>query len=78
MMREYFIENRIKYLRGKYSSTGYQSGDRIEFRINYPKDGEGKDEIEKEKFRKSITAVPPSGDFHFSSLKTGFAGVKIG
>ena len=78
MMREYFIENRIKYLRGKYSSTGYQSGDRIEFRINYPKDGEGKDEIEKEKFRKSIAAVPPSGDFHFSSLKTGFAGVKVG
>jgi hypothetical protein len=38
MMREYFIENRIKYLRGKYSSTGYQSGDRIEFRINYPKE----------------------------------------
>ena len=78
MMREYFIENRIKYLRGKYSSTGYQSGDRIEFRINYPKDGEGKDEAEKEKFRKSIAAVPPSGDFHFSSLKTGFAGVKVG
>ena len=78
MMREYFIENRIKYLRGKYSSTGYQSGDRIEFRINYPKDGEGKDEEEKAKFRASIAAVPPSGDFNFTSLKTGFAGVKIG
>ena len=78
MMREYFIENRIKYLRGKYSSTGYQSGDRIEFRVNYPKDGEGESEEEKAKFRASIAAVPPSGDFHFTSLKTGFAGVKIG
>jgi hypothetical protein len=36
MMREFFIENRIRYLRGKYLSTNYQEGDRIEFRLTYP------------------------------------------
>ena len=78
MMREYFIENRIKYLRGKYSSTGYQSGDRIEFRVNYPVEATGELTEEQQRINASIKAVPPTGDFHFSSLKTGYAGVKIG
>jgi hypothetical protein len=36
LMREWFLTNRIKFLRGKYNSSNYQSGDRIEFRWYYP------------------------------------------
>lgn len=82
MMREWFIENRIKYLRGKHSSTGYQSGDRIEFRLTYPVKATATDNIalteEQIKTNKSIDAVPPKGEFHYTSAKTGYAGVKIG
>lgn len=78
MMREYFIDNRIKYLRGKYNSTAYQSGDRIEFRVNYPVVKTGELTEEDRLINASIAAVPPSGEFKFTSLKTGYAGVKIG
>jgi hypothetical protein len=76
MMRKYFINNRVKFLQGKYASNQYQaSGDRIEFRLYYPKtaDIQGNPQL-----LASVGAVPPSGDFDFTSLKTGFAGVKIG
>ena len=82
MMREFFIENRIRYLRGKYESTHYQEGDRIEFRLTYPKKIEATDNYqltdEDKKINASIEAVPPSGDFAYKSLKTGYAGVKVG
>lgn len=82
MMREWFVDNRIKYLRGKHSSTNYQNADRIEFRLTYPKlqVPTGNNELTDEQIRinKSIAAVEPSGDFNFTALKTGFAGVKIG
>ena len=79
MMREWFVENRIKYVRGKRSSINYQSSDRIEFRLTYPKYAESTDNSEEQaKINASVLAVPPSGDFTFTSLKTGFAGVKIG
>lgn len=38
MMREYFIENRTRYLRGRYATAGYQGGDRIVFRMQVPSD----------------------------------------
>jgi hypothetical protein len=78
MMREYFIDNRIKYLRGKYNSADYQGGDRIEFRVNYPVVKTGELTEEDRLINASIAAVPPSGNFNFTSMKTGFAGVKIG
>lgn len=78
MMREFFIENRIRYLRGKYSSTGYQSGDRIEFRLTYPKEISNPKNEEEERINASIKAVPPSGKFELSSMKTGYAGIKVG
>ena len=79
MMRDWFLDNRIKYVRGKRSSINYQSGDRIEFRLTYPKYQETADNQEEQnKINASIKAVPPSGEFKFKSLKTGFAGVKIG
>jgi hypothetical protein len=34
MMRKYFLNNRIKYLRGKYNSGIFKSGDRFEFRVS--------------------------------------------
>jgi hypothetical protein len=82
MMREWFVDNRIKYLRGKYSSSGYQTGDRIEFRLTYPVEEVATGDValteDQIKTNASIKAVPPSGDFDFKSLKTGYSGVKIG
>ena len=82
MMREFFIENRIRYLRGKYESTQYQEGDRIEFRLTYPKKVEATGDYqltdEDKKINASIEAVPPKGTFDYKSLKTGYAGVKVG
>lgn len=82
MAREFFIENRIRYLRGKYESTNYQEGDRIEFRLTYPKEVIAQGDYvltdEDKKINASIKAVPPSGDFDYVSLKTGYAGVKVG
>lgn len=73
LMREWFLTNRIKFLHGKYNSSNYQSGDRIEFRWYYPT-GQDKDE----QLNKSCQAVPPDGKFNFTSLQTGYAGVKLG
>lgn len=82
MMREWFIENRLRYLRGKYSSTNYQGGDRIEFRLTYPKvaTASGNTSLTEEQIKTnaSIAAVPPSGIFDYKSAKTGYAGVKFG
>lgn len=82
MMREYFIESRLRYLRGKRSSTGYQAGDRIEFRVTYPKEAKPTADTplteEQIKTNASILAVPPSGNFNLTSLRTGYAGIKIG
>ncbi len=73
LMREWFLSNRIKFLRGKYNSKNYQSGDRIEFRWYYPTGAEA-----DEALNASRAAVPPDGKFDFTSLKTGYAGVKLG
>lgn len=73
LMREFFIYNRIKFLRGKYASRKYQSGDRVDFRWYYPT-GEENDE----KLNISRRAVEPDGLFTFTSLKTGYAGVQLG
>lgn len=72
MMREYFLINRLRFLRGKYSSQTYLNGDRIEFRVSSPDRGES-DIIDA-----TLDAVPPSGTFNLTSLQTGYAGVKIG
>ena len=79
MMREYFVNNRVKFLRGGYISNNYESGDRVEFRLYYPKAEDLTDGSEKStKLLASINAVAPNGNFVLSSLKTGYAGVKIG
>ena len=73
IMREYFIVNRIKFLRGKYNSAKYRSGDRIDFRWYYPSG-----DITDEDLQKSVAAVAPTGTFDFTSLQTCYAGVQLG
>ena len=72
LMRENFITNRIKFLRGKHESGDYQGTDRIEFRFYYPRDAVD------ERVVKSVAAVPPDTNFTFKSLQTCYAGVKVG
>ncbi len=74
LMREWFVTNRFKFLRGKYVSGQFKGGDRIEYRWYYPSGSE--DEFNGH--GASVTAVPPSGEFTFKSLKTGYAGVQVG
>ncbi len=71
LMREYFVNNRLKFLRGKYGTNGFKGGDRLEFR-RYSSDST--DELEM----KSFAAVPPSNRYDFVGLKPGFAGVISG
>lgn len=72
LMRENFVTNRVKFLRGKHESDDYQGTDRIEFRFYYPKDATD------DRVVKSVAAVPPNTNFTFKSLQTCYAGVKIG
>lgn len=72
LMREWFVINRMRFLRGKRNSSVYQGGDRVVFRWNYPT-GSGNDAISN-----SIAAVPPSGEFTLTSVQTGYAGIQIG
>ena len=74
LMREWFLTNRIKFLRGKYNSHGFQNGDRIEFRWYFP-NGSGQEFIGHEN---SVQVVKPTGDFAFKSVQTGYAGVMVG
>ena len=79
-MREWFVTNRMKFLRGKYASGQFKGGDRIEYRWYYPSGNETefKIGIDGKDHSASVTAVPPSDSFKFKSLKTGYAGVQIG
>lgn len=74
LTREYFIENRLAFLRGKHVTDKFTNAQVAEFRWNYPVDSEGKDTITD----KSIKAVPPNGDFNFTSMQTCYAGVQLG
>jgi hypothetical protein len=46
--REYFVENRLKYLAGKYVSEDHTEKDRFFFRMTYPKPFEGDSLTEEE------------------------------
>lgn len=72
LTRDYWIRARVPYIRGKHKSTAFQSADIIEFRWNYPKDEN--DEL----LGDSIKVIKPDGLFNFKSLRTCFAGVKLG
>lgn len=76
--REYFITNRINFLRAKYQSNNYQSGDRVEFRMYVPTGESGDTQEEINKIKASIAKVPPNKVFDLTALGYGFAGVKFG
>ena len=76
LMREWFLTNRMKFLRGKYNSKKFKDGDRIEYRWYYPKAGALGEEFAGHE--ETVTAVPPSSEFELKSIKTGYAGVMVG
>lgn len=80
LMREWFVTNRFKFLRGKYASGQFKGGDRIEYRWYFPSGNEDEFKVGVDGLdhSASITAVPPSDSFTLSSLKTGFAGIQVG
>ena len=73
LMREDFIVNRIKFLRGKHNSDDFKNADQIEFRWNYPS-GTESDAL----LVKSAEYIPPTTNFTFTSLQPCFAGVMLG
>ena len=84
LMRESFIQNRIRFLRGKYASDKFQKNDRIVYRQNCPEtpktEPKREDYSDEELWREALSAyhVPSDGLFQFTSLKTGYAGVNLG
>lgn len=74
LMREYFIVNRIKFLRGKRNSAKFKANDRIDFRWYYPTGLE--DEFKGHE--KTVEKVKPNVDFEFTSLQTCYAGAVLG
>lgn len=73
LMREDFIINRIKFLRGKHNSDDFKNGDQIEFRWNFPS-GTESDKL----LVQSAQYVKPTISFTFTSLQPCFAGVMLG
>ena len=86
LMREWFINNRMKFLRGKYKSKMFQEQDRAVFRWYYPKSTQNtlpenptEEELDKYKLYQSVkNAATPSGGFELTSLKTCYGGAKLG
>ena len=81
LMRENFLINRIKFLRGKYSSSDFQNADQIEFRWNFPSAPSTSDEeliAKGEWLALSAKKVPPTTKFTFEALQPCFAGVMLG
>lgn len=75
LMRESFVTNRIRFLRGKYASNKFQGSDRIVFRWYYPDENDSDPNLAQSA---SPDVVPASGTFNLTSLKTGFAGIQLG
>lgn len=87
--REYFITNRVKFLRGKHGSEDFSTKDRITFRLYYPTGQEsnftevitnpdGSTTTIDHSASVSEGVAPPSDTFDFESLQTCYAGVLIG
>jgi hypothetical protein len=80
LSREWFMTNRMKFLRGKYNSAKFKAGDRIEYRWYYPKGTEDEfvNAADGQNHSESINAVPPNVEFELTSMKTSYAGVMVG
>jgi len=72
-MRKYFLNNRIKFLRGKYESDDFCSEDRVKFRFNAIKADNPNEDLQL-----SGQYVPANGIFTFTGLKAGYAGIMVG
>lgn len=71
--REAFINDRMQYLRGKYSSAKFLEGDQVAFRWYTPSKTDP-----DEKVAQSAEDVPANTIFKLTGLKTGYAGVQLG
>ena len=74
--REYFIKNRVNFLRGKYQSPKFLQEDRIEFRAYTPAAAE--DDENYTKIQNTLAAVPFDGTITLEALGPGFGGIKYG
>lgn len=80
MEREYFINNRVKFLRGKRQSSNFLNADRIKFRVTNFEVQDDKYDLtsQMEKIQASIAEVPASGKYIIKAFKPGYIGVKMG
>lgn len=70
LMRESYLKDRFRFIRGKHVSTRFQSGDRIEFRINW--------KTVKDKNGNTIEALSSNNKLDLTGLRVGYAGLKVG
>ena len=79
--REYFITNRIKFLRGKHGSDKFRTQDRVTFRLYNPT-GQEANFTDANGVNHSASVrndvAPPSTTFTFKSLQTCYAGALVG
>ena len=73
IMRKNFITNRMKFLSGKYHSKNFTNNDRLEFRFNSPSSTSTDEDL-----KQSVQYVPADGNFAFTGLRTGYAGIMVG
>ena len=79
LMRESFLTNRIKFLRGKYKSSRFKSSDRIVYRQYCPTEDDTDERMALSvRSLKEVNGKDLNGIFEFTSLKTGYAGIQLG
>ena len=79
LMRESFLTNRIKFLRGKYKSSRFKSSDRIVYRQYCPTEDDTDEKMALSvRSLKEVNGKDLNGIFEFTSLKTGYAGIQLG
>ncbi len=79
LMRESFLTNRIKFLRGKYESSKFKSSDRIVYRQYCPTENDTDPDLALSvKSLNEVNGKDLNGIFEFTSLKTGYAGIQLG
>lgn len=80
LMRESFLTNRIKFLRGKYESSKFKSSDRIVYRQYCPSENDTDERLalSVRSLKEVNNGKDLNGIFEFTSLKTGYAGIQLG
>ena len=80
LMRESFLTNRMKFLRGKYKSSKFKSSDRIVYRQYCPTENDSDPllALSVRSLKEANNGEDLNGIFEFTSLKTGYAGIQLG